>query len=44
VRIAAHWEVDNLGRVGPARHFTSGGVVANLLLWVLFAIVLGDAD
>jgi hypothetical protein len=43
-RFQHHREVDNLGRSGAARHFNGGGVAANPLSWVLFAIVLGDAD
>jgi hypothetical protein len=43
-RFQRHREVDNLGHIGAARHFNSGGVAANPLPWVLFAIVLGDAD
>jgi hypothetical protein len=39
-----HQEVDNLGRVGAARYFNGGGVAVNPLSWVLFAIVLSDAD
>jgi hypothetical protein len=43
-RFQRHREVDNFDRVGAARHFHGSGVVANPLPWILFAIVLGDAD
>jgi hypothetical protein len=39
-----HQEVDNFGHVGAAQHFNGDGVAANPLPWVLFAIVLCDAD
>jgi hypothetical protein len=39
-----HQEVDNCGGVRAARHFIGGGVAANPLPWVLFAIIFGDVD
>jgi hypothetical protein len=39
-----HREVDNFGHVGATRHFNGGGVAANPLTWILFAIEFADAD
>jgi hypothetical protein len=37
-------EVDNFGYVGAAQNFNGSVVAANPLSWVLFAILLGDAN